>query len=78
LLKDVVATLLKMSDNLQFGADGRMHLKNDQGGVADIEFLVQYLVLANCSPIPRYALLSRQRKHPGTGRVIGFNHKQRQ
>ncbi|MFK7993832.1 MAG: bifunctional [glutamate--ammonia ligase]-adenylyl-L-tyrosine phosphorylase/[glutamate--ammonia-ligase] adenylyltransferase [Granulosicoccus sp.] len=31
---------------------GRMHLKQDAGGVADIEFIVQYLVLAHSSDHP--------------------------
>jgi glutamate-ammonia-ligase adenylyltransferase len=31
----------------------RMHLKQDAGGVADIEFVVQYLVLANAAQYPQ-------------------------
>ena len=52
LVKEVTEMRAKMWENLRTGTEGQMHLKNDPGGVADIEFLVQYLVLAHASDYP--------------------------
>lgn len=49
LVHDVTQMRAKMRENLDSGKAGYMHLKNDPGGVADIEFMVQYLVLANAA-----------------------------
>ena len=45
----------RMRDSLGSQKTGWMHLKQDAGGVADIEFLVQYLVLANAARHPALA-----------------------
>jgi len=52
LVRDVTEMRTKMRENLSTGGTGRMHLKNDSGGVADVEFMVQYLVLANAAANP--------------------------
>ena len=46
---EVVAMRQRMRENLASGRAGGMDLKQDAGGVVDIEFLVQYLVLAHAS-----------------------------
>ncbi|MGL6170818.1 MAG: bifunctional [glutamate--ammonia ligase]-adenylyl-L-tyrosine phosphorylase/[glutamate--ammonia-ligase] adenylyltransferase [Vibrio sp.] len=45
LKQEVVAMRLKMRDHLGGKKAGRFMLKQDQGGITDIEFLAQYLVL---------------------------------
>jgi len=46
-LRDAVAKMReRMRSTLGSNQAGHMHLKQDAGGVADIEFIVQYLVLA--------------------------------
>ena len=52
LVTEVTAMRAKMRQNLSTGGKGKMHLKNDAGGVADIEFMVQYLVLAHAAASP--------------------------
>lgn len=53
-LRDAVAKMReRMRDALGSHQEGHMHLKQDAGGVADIEFIVQYLVLANSSKYPQ-------------------------
>jgi len=47
LLEEVVSMRQRMRENLASGGVDVFHLKNDPGGIADIEFMVQYLVLAN-------------------------------
>jgi len=49
---DVVEMRQKMRDNLNKGTDELFDLKQDEGGMTDIEFIVQYLVLreANLDP----------------------------
>jgi len=49
LASDVTDMRIRMQENLGSGGDGQLHLKNDPGGVADVEFMVQYLVLAYAS-----------------------------
>jgi len=46
LASDVTDMRVRMQENLDSGGPGQLHLKNDSGAVADIEFMVQYLVLA--------------------------------
>lgn len=47
LRKDVVEMREKMRTHLGSGTDsGKFHLKQDAGGIVDIEFMVQYAVLA--------------------------------
>lgn len=45
LKQDVVAMRIKMRDHLGGKKSGRFMLKQDAGGITDIEFLAQYLVL---------------------------------
>jgi len=52
LVQDVTQMRVKMIENLGSGGAEQMHLKNDPGGVADIEFMVQYLVLAYAASYP--------------------------
>lgn len=47
LVKDIVDMRVKMFDNLAKESDGQFDLKQSRGGIADIEFISQYLVLAN-------------------------------
>jgi len=52
-LRDAVAKMReRMRTALGSHQEGHMHLKQDAGGVADIEFVVQYLVLAHASEYP--------------------------
>ena len=52
-LKEAVATMReRMRSVLGNHSEGFMHLKQDAGGVADIEFIVQYLVLAHACEFP--------------------------
>ena len=52
-LREAVSAMRKrMRDALGSAESDRMHLKQDDGGVADIEFVVQYLVLANAAEHP--------------------------
>ena len=52
-LREAVSAMRKrMRDALGSMKSDRMHLKQDDGGVADIEFVVQYLVLANAAEHP--------------------------
>ncbi len=52
LAQDVTQMRVRMRENLEKGGQGQIHLKNDPGGVADVEFMVQYLVLAHASQYP--------------------------
>ncbi len=52
LAADVVAMRQRMRDELSSGTPDLMDLKQDPGGITDIEFLVQYLVLRNARRIP--------------------------
>ncbi|TNF36460.1 MAG: bifunctional [glutamate--ammonia ligase]-adenylyl-L-tyrosine phosphorylase/[glutamate--ammonia-ligase] adenylyltransferase, partial [Gammaproteobacteria bacterium] len=52
LQKDVVDMRQKMRDTLGSKEAGKFHLKQDAGGIVDIEFLAQYAVLANAAEHP--------------------------
>jgi len=52
LQQDVVKMRLKMRDNLSKGSALLFDIKQDIGGIADIEFIAQYLVLANSHQYP--------------------------
>lgn len=58
LVTEVTQMRERMRENLQAGSAGKMHLKNDAGGVADVEFMVQYLVLAHAATAPELLLYS--------------------
>lgn len=47
LIFDVTEMRIKMRDHLVQGSESQFDIKQDVGGIADIEFLVQYWVLAN-------------------------------
>ncbi|QGM80453.1 bifunctional [glutamate--ammonia ligase]-adenylyl-L-tyrosine phosphorylase/[glutamate--ammonia-ligase] adenylyltransferase [Otariodibacter oris] len=52
LVEDICNMRAKMYSHLSHTENGRFHLKTDLGGITDIEFIAQYLVLnyANASP----------------------------
>jgi glutamate-ammonia-ligase adenylyltransferase len=52
LLKDVSSLRAKMRNKLDSSNDQIFDLKQGGGGIGDIEFLVQYLVLANAATHP--------------------------
>ena len=52
LREDVISMRRKMRRNLDKSSGTRFDLKQGGGGIADIEFLVQYLVLANAAAHP--------------------------
>jgi glutamate-ammonia-ligase adenylyltransferase len=52
LRSDVVEMRLRMRRELSKAARGQFDIKQDAGGIADIEFLVQYWVLAHCNTHP--------------------------
>ncbi len=47
LAQEVVNMRAKMLDSKASHTEGIFHLKNDQGGITDIEFMVQYAILAH-------------------------------
>lgn len=53
LKKEVVDMRYKMREHLGSSDDSVFNIKQDQGGIADIEFLAQYLVLANANAHPQ-------------------------
>lgn len=56
LMEDVIAMRHKMRGHLGSKKAGRFMLKQDKGGITDIEFLAQYLMLHYC---PQMAALTR-------------------
>lgn len=58
LLDDVVMMRNKMRDHLDKSNDVEMDIKQGQGGLVDIEFLVQYLVLSHCEKFPQLSVHS--------------------
>ena len=52
LAKEVIAMRQRMRDELSRGTDELMDVKQDPGGITDLEFLVQYLVLRHARRIP--------------------------
>lgn len=53
LKKEVVDMRHKMREHLGSSDDSVFNIKQDQGGIADIEFLAQYLVLAHAATHPQ-------------------------
>ncbi len=53
LAEEVSSMRQKMRDNLGSAKPDRVHLKQDAGGIADIEFMVQFLVLAYAHQQPQ-------------------------
>lgn len=56
LADEVVAMRKKMREHLSKGTDEQFDLKQDAGGIADIEFIAQYLVLSYSSMQPEMAV----------------------
>lgn len=54
----VAAMRLKMQRHLSKGSSASFDLKQDRGGIVDIEFLAQYLVLAHAAEHPNLTLWS--------------------
>jgi glutamate-ammonia-ligase adenylyltransferase len=52
LRQDVISMRQKMRDNLGSKKPGQFHLKQDEGGLVDIEFMVQFGVLAHAAKHP--------------------------
>lgn len=52
LREDVIGMRAKMREQLDRSGAGRFDLKQGAGGIGDVEFLVQYLVLANAGEHP--------------------------
>ena len=52
LREDVVSMRSRMRKELDRSTDGRFDLKNGRGGIGDIEFIVQYLVLRHAARYP--------------------------
>ncbi|MGY4677217.1 bifunctional [glutamate--ammonia ligase]-adenylyl-L-tyrosine phosphorylase/[glutamate--ammonia-ligase] adenylyltransferase [Pasteurella sp. P03HT] len=58
LKTDVVAMRQKMYEHLAHSKTGTFNIKTDRGGITDIEFIAQYLVLANAPQHPELAVWS--------------------
>jgi glutamate-ammonia-ligase adenylyltransferase len=63
LQADVLEMRQKMMDNLSSKAKGKdpevvFHIKHDAGGIVDLEFLVQYLILTHAQAQPKLAVWS--------------------
>ena len=67
LREDVMEMRARMRRELSQSAAGQFDIKQDAGGIADIEFLVQYLVLAAAHEHPDSGDLQRQ--YPSTRRA---------
>ncbi len=74
LLEDVLSMRKKMREQLDKSKGGRFDLKQGEGGIGDIEFLVQYLVLKNAEAEPsliRYSDNIRQLDALASAGVFG-------
>ncbi len=58
LRREVIAMRVKMRDNLLRGPKDAFDLKQGEGGMTDIEFIAQYLTLANAPSHPDFVLWS--------------------
>ncbi|SEK68142.1 glutamate-ammonia-ligase adenylyltransferase [Colwellia chukchiensis] len=58
LREDVTKMRLKMRQHLDKSSEGLIDIKQGRGGLVDIEFLVQYLVLAHCAEHPNLSCYS--------------------
>jgi [glutamine synthetase] adenylyltransferase / [glutamine synthetase]-adenylyl-L-tyrosine phosphorylase len=52
--------------------DSQFHLKHDSGGIVDIEFIVQYLVLANANALPQLLAWSDNMRLLDTASALGL------
>jgi [glutamine synthetase] adenylyltransferase / [glutamine synthetase]-adenylyl-L-tyrosine phosphorylase len=70
LRSDVIEMRLRMRRELSQAGPGQFDIKQDAGGIADIEFLVQYLVLAAAREYPELVIYSDNiRQLEGLARV---------
>ncbi len=72
LLKDVVTMRQKMRKQLDMSATEQFDLKQGEGGIGDIEFLVQYLVLKNAETEPALIHYSDNIRQLGTLGAAGY------
>lgn len=72
LLKDVLSMRSKMRQNLDKTDESKFDLKQGEGGIGDIEFLVQYLVLKNACNEPALIHYSDNIRQLGTLEAVGL------
>jgi len=66
LRAEVIAMRAKMREQLDASDDDRFDLKQGKGGIGDIEFLVQYLILKNAGAMPSLIYFSDNIRQLGT------------
>lgn len=71
LLDDVLSMRAKMRDQLDKSSGELFDLKQGEGGIGDIEFLVQYLVLKNARSQPALIHYSDNIRQLGTLEAVG-------
>jgi glutamate-ammonia-ligase adenylyltransferase len=71
LLADVLSMRQKMRAQLDKSNDEKFDLKQGEGGIGDIEFLVQYLVLKNAGEHPALIHYSDNIRQLGTLEAVG-------
>ncbi len=71
LLQDVLSMRAKMRKQLDKSDDVQFDLKQGEGGIGDIEFLVQYLVLKNAKDEPAVIHYSDNIRQLGTLEAVG-------
>jgi glutamate-ammonia-ligase adenylyltransferase len=72
LLGDVLSMRSRMRQNLDKTDESMFDLKQGQGGIGDIEFLVQYLVLKNARDEPALIHYSDNIRQLGTLEAVGL------
>ena len=72
LLDDVLSMRQKMRDNLDRSSADRFDLKQGEGGIGDIEFLVQYLVLRHADDYPELVYYSDNIRQLGALEAVGL------
>ena len=72
LLHDVLAMRAKMRANLDKSTEERFDLKQGEGGIGDIEFLVQYLVLKNAGRFPELIHYTDNIRQLGVLEAVGL------
>ena len=72
LLDDVLSMRQKMRDNLDKSSADRFDLKQGEGGIGDIEFLVQYLVLRHANDYPALVYYSDNIRQLGALEAVGL------
>ncbi len=76
LLKDVVTMRERMYRELNKAVDGEFDLKQDRGGIVDIEFMVQYSVLAQAGQYPQLMVWTDNLRLLETLAEVGFLSKE--